>query len=256
MALSNGNGLSSTPLIFLNARSQDKEGNKVAPHFEIARVGEDKKIAATGETATKVSGDLLRPRFTSRDFKGSPTKHLVLYIRDGDETYNLDLTYRISSRSLMNALLSVTDPKGVEISIYESRKGYEALSLWQGDKMVPWKFDGRKGEIPEADVIKDKKGAVVKTDFSEVDEFFETHLKAWADEVFGPEKAKGETSAGDTVKGEKLTGDTIPDKAKTTKPAAAKAVTTPNTTPAKAARATKPAEPAPTTEEPDSEIPF
>lgn len=244
MALSNGNGLSSTPLIFLNARSQDKEGNKVAPHFEIARVGEDKKIAATGETATKVSGDLLRPRFTSRDFKGSPTKHLVLYIRDGDETYNLDLTYRISSRSLMNALLSVTDPKGVEISIYESKKGYEALSLWQGDKMVPWKFDGRKGEIPEAEVIKDKKGAVVKTDFSEVDEFFENALKVWADEVFGPEKAKSDTAAS----------------AKTETPAEnpAPAKTATKSTPAKTAAkpATKPVEPAATTEDDGESIPF
>lgn len=242
MALSNGNGLSSTPLIFLNARSQDKEGNKVAPHFEIARIGEDKKIAATGETATKVSGDLLRPRFTSRDFKGTPTKHLVLYIKDGDETYNLDLTYRISSRSLMNALLSVTDPKGVEISIYESKKGYEALSLWQGDKMVPWKFDGRKGEIPEADVIKDKKGAVVKTDFSEVDEFFETHLKTWADEVFGPEKAKS---------------DAAPAKTETPaeNPAPAKAAAKP-TVAKSAPKATKPVDPTPPAENLDEDVPF
>lgn len=242
MALSNGNGLSNTPLIFLNARSQDKEGNKVAPHFEIARVGEDKKIAATGETATKVSGDLLRPRFTSRDFKGSPTKHLVLYIRDGDETYNLDLTYRISSRSLMNALLSVTDPKGVEISIYESKKGYEALSLWQGEKMVPWKFDGRKGEIPEADVIKDKKGAVVKTDFSEVDEFFETHLKAWADEVFGPEKTKSDAAPAKT---ETPAENPAPAKA-AAKPAAAKS----------APKATKPVDSTPPAENLDEDVPF
>lgn len=242
MALSNGNGLSNTPLIFLNARSQDKEGNKVAPHFEIARVGEDKKIAATGETATKVSGDLLRPRFTSRDFKGSPTKHLVLYIRDGDETYNLDLTYRISSRSLMNALLSVTDPKGVEISIYESKKGYEALSLWQGEKMVPWKFDGRKGEIPEADVIKDKKGAVVKTDFSEVDEFFETHLKAWADEVFGPEKTKSDAAPAKT---ETPAENPAPAKA-AAKPAAAKS----------APKATKPVETAAEQPAEDGDVPF
>lgn len=248
MALSNGNGLSSTPLIFLNARSQDKEGNKVAPHFEIARVGEDKKIAATGETATKVSGDLLRPRFTSRDFKGSPTKHLVLYIRDGDETYNLDLTYRISSRSLMNALLSVTDPKGVEISIYESKKGYEALSLWQGDKMVPWKFDGRKGEIPDADVIKDKKGAVVKTDFSEVDEFFETNLKAWADEVFGPEKAKSDATA--PAKTEAPAEDPAPTKVPA-KSAPAKASAKPVTK-----AATKPVEPTAEEVAPDADVPF
>jgi hypothetical protein len=251
MALSNGNGLSSGPLIFLNPRSKDKDDNKVPPHFEIARVGEDKKIKATGETATKVTGDLLRPRFTTREFKGVENKHFILYIKDGDETCNLDLTYRISSRSLMNAILSLTDPKGIEISIYESKKGYEALSLWQGDKMVPWKFDGRKGEIPEADVIKDKKGTIVKTDFSEVDEFFESNLKAWADKLFGAEKAKNDAPATNT--------ESAPAEQPAAAPAPAKAAAKPVGKPAaKAPVKTAPKPTQPVAEEPplDADVPF
>lgn len=190
MALSNGNGLSSGPLIFLNPRSKDSKGNKITPHFEAAKVGEDGKIAPTGETATKVSGDLLRPRFTVRKFNDVDNKHVVLYIKDGEETYNLDLTYRISTRSLFNALLSVTDPKGVEISIYESKKGYEAISLWQNGEMVPWKFDSRPeaGQVPEAITVKFK--GKDQHDYTPVDDFYEENLKAWADEVFGPEKAQ------------------------------------------------------------------
>ncbi len=186
MALSNGS-YSSGPLIFLNPRSKNKDGDKVNPHFEIARVNEDKKIAPTGETATKVTGDLLRPKFTEREYKGVINKHVGLYIKDGDETYSLDLTYRISTRSLFNAILSLTDPKGIEISIYESKKGYEALSLRQNDDLVAWKFDGRKGEIPEAITVKFK--GKDQHDFTPVDDFFEENLKAWAEEVFGPEKA-------------------------------------------------------------------
>lgn len=238
MALSNGNGLSNTPLIFLNPRSQDKEGNKIAPHFEIARVGEDKKIKATGETCTRVSGDLKRPRFTTRDFKGVPNKHVILYIQDGDETYNLDLTYRISSRSLFNALLGLTDPKAIEISIYGTKKeGYEALSLWQNGKMVPWKFDGRKGEIPEAHVVMFK--GKEQRDFTPTDDFFEEQLKAWADEVFGPEKTKS---------------DAAPAKTETPaeNPAPAKAAAKPTA----AKTATKPAVPAATEADPDDSIPF
>lgn len=197
MALSNGNQFSGD-LIFLNPRATDVDGNEVEPYFEVAKVNPtSKKIEKTGEKFTKVSGDLLRPKFTEREWKGKKSKHVVLLIRDAEseETYNLDLTYRISSRALFNAIISLTDPKGISISTYRTKKGFEALSLWQGDTMTPWKYDGRKGEIPEADVIKDKKGEVVKTDFSEVDGFFENELKAWADALFGAEKAEGGKTA-------------------------------------------------------------
>lgn len=192
MALSNGNTFSGD-LIFLNMRSKNAAGEKIAPHFEIAKAvagapGERSKITATGETATKVSGNLLRPRFVTREHKGIPNKHVVLYVKDGEETYNIDCTYRISTRSLFNALLCVTDPNNVEISIYESKKGYEALSLWQNGEMVPWKFDGRKGEIPESITVMFK--GKEQHDYTPTDDFFEEHLKAWADEVFGPENAK------------------------------------------------------------------
>lgn len=203
MALSNGNsGSFSGPLIFLNTRNKDKEGNKVAPHFEIAKVGEDKKIHKTDQTCTQVSGDLLRPQFKERDYEGTPIKHVVLYISDktSNETYSLDLTHRISSRSLFNAIISLTDPKNVSISIYENKGGYEAMSLWQGKDengkggtLVPWKWDGRKGEIPEAIEGPKFKGKR-QFDYTPVDEFFEEQLKSWADMVFGPEKGKSGAS--------------------------------------------------------------
>lgn len=196
MALTNGNKTNSGPLIFLDTRSQDKDGNEVEPHFEVSR-SVDGKITKTGEKFNRVSGTLLRPQFGTKTWKGVESKRVTFYIRDDEanETYALGQSYRIPTRSLMNGVLSLTDTKGVSISVYRSKKGYEALSLWQNDELVPWKFDTTKGEIPEAEVIKDKKGNVVKTDFSEIDQFFEDKMKEWADKTFGPEKKKAEKAA-------------------------------------------------------------
>lgn len=209
MGLSTGNGTFSGPLVFLNPRSKNKEGDKVAPHFEIARVGEDKKIHKTEDTCTQVNGNLLRPKFSVRDFEGTPAKHFTLYFEDNEpvegkpqETYSLDLTYRIATRSLFNALISLESPDDVSVSIYESKKGYEALSLWQGPKgsakMVPWKYDGRKGEIPdpiEGPMWKGKK----QFDHSPTDDFFEAELRAWVEKLWGPEKAGKASTAGATA---------------------------------------------------------
>lgn len=201
MALSNGNAFNGD-LIFLNMRSQDKDGNKIAPHFQIAKAspgapGERSKILPTGETATKVSGNLLRPRFTTREYKGVDNKHVILYLKDGDETYSIDCTYRISTRALFNAILSLTDPDGVEISVYESKKGYEALSLWQNRQLVPWKFDGRKGEIPEAITVMFK--GKEQHDYTPIDDFFEAELKEWANAIFGPETESTKTNSEKTA---------------------------------------------------------
>ncbi len=197
MALSSGNNYSNDPLIFLTCRSRDKEDKKVSPHFEIARVGDDKKIAKTGESCTKISGDLRRPKFSTREWNGEQVKHVTLYIHDQGikegpdarpkETYCLDLTYRIASRQLFNAVIGLTNPNNVQISIYENKGGYEALSLWQDDKMAPWKFDGRKGEIPKA--IESTFRGKIQRDFTPTDNFFDAELRKWADAMFGPEKA-------------------------------------------------------------------
>jgi len=246
MALSNGNSFSG-PLIFLNPRSKTDKGVKVAPHFEIAKVGEDKKIQKTGETCTNVRGDLLRPRFTTRDYEGQPIKHVVLYIQDKaanegkGETYSLDLTYRIASRQLFNAILSLTDPKGILISIYENKKGYETLSLGQGEgdrpPLVAWKYDSRKGEIPEAvegPMFKGKR----QFDYDPVDNFFEAELKAWADAIFGEDKGKSAAAS------------------KTSGSAPANTGTKTKSEPAKEEKQPEPAGAPAGNGEPDSDLPF
>lgn len=193
MALTNGKYQNSGNLIFLSPRSTklvDGKQVKIEPHFEISRIGEDGKIKQTDQTATEITGDLIKIELKERIFKDVPTKHAILYIKDGEETYYLDLTYRLATRSLFNSLLNLKNPKGIVISYYESKKGYESFALRQNDELLKWKHDLK--DLPQAEQIKDKKGVVIKTDYSEVDQFFETELIALAEALFGaqPEKAE------------------------------------------------------------------
>lgn len=180
MALKNGrNELSNVPLIYLSPRAKDKAGNKVAPHFEISRKNEAGKIERTDETCTDVDGDLVRVQFKEREWQGQMMKHVVFYLRDpvANEMYHLDLTYRIATRALFNAIISLESPKGLSIGIWENKRGYDCLSLRQHNELVPWKYDGRKGEIPEPVTVKFK-GKEMR-DFTATDEFFENELKLW-----------------------------------------------------------------------------
>lgn len=183
MALSNGRGFSSGPLIFLSPRSKDKDGHEIErPYFEVSRVNpETNKIEQTEEKFSEINNVTLSSiQFKEREARGGGVnKHVVLYLRDKDsnETYSLDLTYRIATRSLINGLLSLQTPDGLSISIYRSKKGYESFYLTQNGVKVGWKFEHRE-DLPEAEVIKDRKGVVIKTDYGAVDDFFEAELKA------------------------------------------------------------------------------
>lgn len=214
MALSNNKSTyDNGPLVFLSPRSKNEKGEKVSPYFEVARIDENKKIKKTDERATQVTGDLLRPQFKTTDYQGSPVKHVVLMIVDkaAKETYYIDLTYRIATRGIYNAILSLTDPKAISLSVYESKSGYEAMSLWQNDVMVPWKF--KKEDLPEAIVVKFK--GKDQHDFTPVDDFYEAALKEWATKVFGPEKAAkastASTPAADTGTAKPAKSDTPVD---------------------------------------------
>lgn len=186
MALSNGKNYSNDPLVFLSPRSKtkDKDGKSVEidkPYFEVGRVNpETTKIEKTEERPTEVSGDLSGIQFKTREFNGVSTAHTILFLKDAEskETYHIDLTGRISTRSLFNALLNLESPKGLTISIYRSKKGYESFGVQQGGVNVKWKYELK--DLPQPEKIMNKKGEVIQTDFSEVDALFEAGLKELA----------------------------------------------------------------------------
>jgi hypothetical protein len=47
--------------------------------------------------------------------------------------------------------------------------------------LIKGKFDLK--EIPSAEEVKDKKGKVIKKDYTEVDDFFEKHLKDFSEKM-------------------------------------------------------------------------
>lgn len=186
MALSNGKNYSNDPLVFLSPRSKtkDKDGKSIEidkPFFEVGRVNpETTKIEKTEERPTEVSGDLSAIQFKTREFNGVSTAHTILFLKDTEskETYHMDLTGRISTRSLFNALLNLESPKGIKISIYRSKKGYESFGVEQNGVNVKWKYELK--DLPQPEKIMNKKGEVIQTDFSEVDAMFENGLKELA----------------------------------------------------------------------------
>lgn len=220
MALSNGKAFSGGPLIFLSPRSQktiDGKKTKVDPHFEISRVGADGKIAPSTETCTEVSGKLIKIDFKDREFNNAIAKHAILYIKDGNDTYHLDLTYRISSRSLFNALLSLKSADNLSIGIYESKKGYETFSLRQDDVIIKWKHEIK--DLPLSVEIKDTKGNLVKTDYCDVDQFFEDELRALSLALFGAPRGEAASAPAAATKGPAVAAKAAP--AVTATPAAA-----------------------------------
>lgn len=271
MALSNGKGYSNTPLVFLSARSKTKgaDGKTVEiprPYFEVSRVNpESKKIEKTSDQPTEISGNLSGIQIKIREYEGKNTSHVILFISDSEanETYHLDLTHRIPSRSLFNSLLSLESPENIAISIYRSKKGYESFGLQQNGQQVKWKYTLE--EQPEANKLVNAKGEVVQTDYSLVDEFFETELTALAAKFgFGPVKKEGAEQASNNAAPEESTTAAAPAKA-TPKTAAPKqapaksgAKTTGKTTPKAAPKAA--AAPAPeqtaTPENLDEDVPF
>jgi hypothetical protein len=184
MALGTNTSFGGGPLVFLTPRSKDKEGHKIDPYFSVGRVGADNKIQQTEEKPTLVSGDLVSLDIKEREFTtqaGAKEKRdeVALYLRDreANETYRVPYGFNISGRGVFNSLVTLKktgDFGGLQIDYYRNRAGFDAFSVKQRGEKVPWAF--KIEELPAAEKITDRKGNVIKTDFSDVDEFFKKHL--------------------------------------------------------------------------------
>lgn len=177
-------------LFFFSPTSKGVDKQKVAPHFTIAKViGE--KIEKLEETATEITGTLVRIDVKDREYNGVVNKEAKLYLKDAaaNEMYVLSTSFRMDSRSLFNGLvnLQVNDP--ITISIYENKKGYSAYSLKQNGVRVDWKFT--LDDLPQPTTVSFKGKNM--SDYSIVDEFFAKELQELSDRLFGKrEPAKTE----------------------------------------------------------------
>lgn len=209
MALGTSTSYNGGPLVFLTPRAKSKDGHKLdKPYFSVGRVDKDGKIAQTEEQPTEVSGDLVSLDIKEREFKtqtGATEKRdeVSLYLRDNqvNETYRLPLGFQIAPRSVFNALASLKEKRdfgGLKVSYFRKKNGFEGYALEQRGQKVSWKYE--IDQLPAAEKITDKRGNVVKTDFSEVDDFFKKELLEIAEILnAGKPKSQANNSVGNVA---------------------------------------------------------
>lgn len=195
MALSNGRGNTADGnLIVLKPKHQDADKKPVKPHFEVRGKDETGEWVDMGQY-DRFSGNLKRivPKVKEykKDGKVIDAKDIVgIFLEDGEDTYMLELTYKISTRNLFNRFLNLETFENLEISYWRDDKGYDVMTLRQNDQVVKAKYYKKneftkEGEelLPETRKVKVNKVEV--TDSTELDEFFKAKLEELNSKVAG-----------------------------------------------------------------------
>lgn len=169
------------PLYILKPVSKDAEKKDVPAHFKV----QQKTVSGSYEeqpSVTSVSGDIVRIDIKSREYNSVITKSVNLILRDGEETYILDLRPNNAGRSLFNAILSLESPANISISFYNNKKtNRPQFSLRQNDQLVDWKYTME--EVPEP--IKSSFRGVAQYDFTPAEEFYFEKLVEWNNKYCG-----------------------------------------------------------------------
>ncbi len=197
-------------LIVLNLKTTDENRVPIEPKFDVLRKSnETGKFEKTG-VETSFSGRLKSVQTKVSEFKKDgkviDSKEKVdLYVADGEETYLLSLNYNIASRGLFNRLFSLESFDDIEINVWQDEKKYTVLTLRQNNKSIKGKY--KKEDFPEAEVITNKKGEVLKREYGEVDAFFKEKLVELGERVKGHTPAKKAEPAGVTGQASAALGD-------------------------------------------------
>lgn len=197
MALGNS-GSDTGTLFILKVVDKDKDKKKVAPHFTITKKV-DGKWTLQSETVNRVSGNLSKIEIKEQEYKGEKYNTVSLYLKDGEESYLIDLRFNLPSRSLFNSLAGLEDYNDLSVTVYANKTGYTALGLWQGEKMAKWKYKLDELPTPDAVTFKGKE----MHDYSKVDAFFVEVLKEIAGKLGGNQKTvKKKTAEKETPESE------------------------------------------------------
>lgn len=92
-----------------------------------------------------------------------------------------DVAFSVLGRTLMNALLGVTDfsKEEFEISVFKNKAGYPAVGFQTDSNRCEWKF--KREELPE--VPKVTLNGKENSDFTALNEFYTKHMDAFIKEV-------------------------------------------------------------------------
>jgi hypothetical protein len=190
-----GNSGSNTGILYiLKVVDKDKDKKKVDPHFTITKKV-DGKWTLQPETVNRVSGNLSKIEIKEQEYKGDKYNTVSLYLRDGEESYLIDLRFNLPSRSLFNSFASLESYDNLSVTVYANKTGYTALGLWQGDKMVKWKYKLDELPAPDAVTFKGKE----MHDYTKVDEFFVKVLQEIAGKLGGSQKRVSENPASEAA---------------------------------------------------------
>lgn len=187
MALGNNNNNNAT-LFILKVVEKDEEKKKVSPFFSVSRKVDGKYQKES--QVTRVSGNLYRIDVRNEEYQGTPYITVNLFLRDGEESYLLDLRMNIATRGLFNSIFSLENYEGLSFTVYQNNRGYTSLGLWQGETMVKWKHKIDELPQPKEVTFKGKK----MHDYTEVDEFFAKELRVISDKFGGSKASKTKTS--------------------------------------------------------------
>ena len=202
-----GNGQKSdNKAFFLKIRTQDKNKQPIIPEFEVqTKEDVDGEVKYVTSNTKKVAGDLVAVKVSKRTVT-SPAGQIEvddvkLIIEDAanKEVYHLDARPNNLTRGLYNSLLNLTSGENISISVYQTRpsptdgKVYPAISLWQNDKQVKWKY--QKADLPEVEEVKDKKGKLISRSFEDVNLFFFEKLKVLVPSFKGKTETKVKKAA-------------------------------------------------------------
>ena len=163
---------------FVNVVTKDAEDKDIKPYFSFRKKTGDKEYTEVAKD-TSFSGTLAKVLTHEREYQGVKSPRVKIIFEDGDDSYILDMSYTILSRSLFNSLLSLESMEELILQIYQTKpndkgKVYPQMSLRQGEKgvMIRWKYT--REELPEIKKVKIKGKEM--SDTEDVDNFFRDKL--------------------------------------------------------------------------------
>lgn len=214
----------------IRIKSKDKDGKALVPQmFEISdapeKEGGDWTVREKYED--RFGGNLFKVERSEGEWEGKTYDKIKLYFKDPEinETYIFDGRMSSVARNLYLALANAETFDNLSVSLYKSEnkntgKVYTNVSLWQnngGDKGTLIKGKYKNEELPKPEVTKNKKGEVIATDYTELDELVKKEIDELVKRVDAAQKGAKPTAPKTTAPTPKAEKTEKPAKAKTDK---------------------------------------
>jgi hypothetical protein len=180
----------------IRLKAKDKDGKPITPHmFEIsdAPTQEGGEWTVRPKLEDRFNGDLFKVERSEREWEGKAYDVIKLYFKDAEagETYIFDGRLSSVARNLYLALANLESYDGVSVNVYKSEnkktnKVYTNVSVWQNDKLVKGKY--ALEDLPKPEVTRNKKGEVIATDYTELDELVKKEVDELSKKVEAAQK--------------------------------------------------------------------